>query len=187
MHSLSMMFSTSDHMSPSSVCLLVITSLIVAEIPVSSVPSLWKDFFSCSSNLFHKYLDLLGLLFTCLSCFPPFVSHLLTTALPLIMFSSSGVILRLEYFDSLKEKYGFQLYDGVVIPLDGSLFSEPPPSKVRIYVKTFDVGYRLLTTIFSNELLQKSRINVYGLTPNFVTKIVAFEMLYRSQGMIRDI
>lgn len=67
------------------------------------------------------------------------------------------------------------------------MFIDPPPRKVVLYVKTFDTGYRLPTTDFMDELLQKNDINIYELTPNVVTKIVAFEMLCRSLELLPDL
>lgn len=59
------------------------------------------------------------------------------------MVSYVSVIPTFEYFETLFEKYGFQPKDGIVIPLDGVLFSQPP-GKISVYVKTFDANYCLL-------------------------------------------
>lgn len=62
--------------------------------------------------------------------------------------------------------------------MDGASFVDPPPGKVNIFAKTFGVGYRLPTTNFLDDVLHKNGANIYELTPNNVTKILAFEMFY---------
>lgn len=59
--------------------------------------------------------------------------------------------------------------------------------KVGVFVKTFDVGYQLPTTNFLDEMLCKNWVNIYELTPNVVTKIIAFNMRCRSQGFLPSI
>ncbi|CAH1451859.1 unnamed protein product [Lactuca virosa] len=93
----------------------------------------------------------------------------------------------LDYFDALREKYGFQLEDSVVIPLDGASFLDRPTRKVGIFFKAFNIVYRLTTYYFLDELLCKHGVNIYELNPNVMTKIAAFEMLCCSQGFLLDI
>ncbi|CAH1426483.1 unnamed protein product [Lactuca virosa] len=52
-------------------------------------------------------------------------------ALPVNMISSHGVIPTSEYAETLREKYSFQMEDGILIPLDEASFLEPPPGKFR--------------------------------------------------------
>lgn len=100
------------------------------------------------------------------------------------MISSHGVIPTFEYVEILREKYSFLLEDEILIPLDEASFLEPPPGKVGVYVRTFDAGYRLPITYFLNEVLRKNGINIYDLTPNALNKVVAFEMMCRSQDFL---
>lgn len=66
-----------------------------------------------------------------------------------------------------------------MIPVEGSIITHPPPSKVRIYPKHFEVGYHLSLSYFLLELLDHHKIHIDQLVPNGVNKIVTFEMLCR--------
>lgn len=79
----------------------------------------------------------------------------------------------LEYVDASYEKYSFQRDDGVLIPLDGASFLEPPHGKVGIFFKTFDASYQLPTTEFLDQVLHNNGVNIYEITPNDVNKVVA--------------
>lgn len=100
------------------------------------------------------------------------------------MISSHGVVLTSEYAETLRVKYGFQPEDEVLIPLDEASFLEPASGKVDVFVRTFNVGYRLSITKILDEVLRKNRVNVYEVTSNSVNKVVAFEVLCRSQGFL---
>lgn len=106
--------------------------------------------------------------------------------LPITIVSFVGIILILEYVDSLRERNGFQSDDRIVIPLKGSFFSQSPPGKVGVHVKTFDTCYCLLTTDFMAQFLHNNCVKIYKLTPDIFTKLMAFKMSYRTQGLLPD-
>ncbi|CAH1438898.1 unnamed protein product [Lactuca virosa] len=59
-------------------------------------------------------------------------------------------------FSTLQERYGFQPKDDLEFPGESASFINPPKSKIAIYVKHFDVGYRLPTSDFFREPIADS-------------------------------
>ncbi|CAH1431994.1 unnamed protein product [Lactuca virosa] len=88
--------------------------------------------------------------------------------------------------EGFQNRYGFQLDDGVTIPVEGSVITRPRPSKVGIYLKHFDIGYRLMSSDFLLELLDHHKIHINQLVLNGVNKNVAFEMLCRCNNIVPD-
>ncbi|KAI3751906.1 hypothetical protein L2E82_22999 [Cichorium intybus] len=95
------------------------------------------------------------------------------------MSSSSGVGSDSRYYDSLVARYGFQPEDGVEVPTDEAIFSFPPAGKIGMYLKHFEVGYRLPTSDFFMEVHDHYHVHVHQLVPNGVNKVIAFELLSR--------
>ncbi|CAI9292904.1 unnamed protein product [Lactuca saligna] len=87
----------------------------------------------------------------------------------------------------MMSRYGFQLDDGILILVEGSVITHPPPSKVGIYLEHFDDGYRLPSSDFLLELLDHHKIHIDQLVPNDVNKIVTLELLCRCNGIVPDI
>ncbi|CAI9303850.1 unnamed protein product [Lactuca saligna] len=86
-------------------------------------------------------------------------------------------------FKLLNDAYGFSSTDDVEVPTADSMILSPPVDKVGIYLKTFDAGLRLPLTDFQNELLQKNGCGIQMLTSNVVNKMVAFESIWRANGV----
>ncbi|CAI9287327.1 unnamed protein product [Lactuca saligna] len=87
----------------------------------------------------------------------------------------------------IESTYGLSPLDGVEFSSPGSsIMSPPPPEKVGIYQKTLNVGLRLPTTDFQEEVLQKDGCSIQMQTPNAVNKFIAFEMIYRANGYLPD-
>ncbi|CAI9289783.1 unnamed protein product [Lactuca saligna] len=99
-------------------------------------------------------------------------------AIPINMISTSSVVPTLEYVDALRKKYDFHREDRVLIPVDVDSFLEPPPGKVGVFMKTFDAGYRLSMINLLEEVMCNNGVNIYELTSNVVTKIIAFKILF---------
>ncbi|KAI3517682.1 hypothetical protein L1887_16899 [Cichorium endivia] len=91
------------------------------------------------------------------------------------MANLAGVEPTAEQYRLLADKYGFQPKDDV-LPAEGVDISLHPEAKVGICVKTFDVGYRLPISDFTDEVLRRNGVGIYQLTPNGVNKNVAFEL-----------
>lgn len=62
------------------------------------------------------------------------------------MDSPISVVSAPDQHNALQKMYGFQLEDGVTFPREDASFFNPPKGKIGIYVKHFDVGYRLSTS-----------------------------------------
>lgn len=71
----------------------------------------------------------------------------------------------------------FKLEDGVTFPGEHDNIINPPESKVPIYVKYFDAGYRILMSEFFREVLCHHKVHINMLVPNGPIKVDAFEML----------
>lgn len=71
--------------------------------------------------------------------------------------------------------------------MEVSVITPPPPGKVGIYLKHFDIGYYLPSSNFLLELLDHHKIHINQLVPNDVNKITAFEILCQYNGIVHDI
>lgn len=92
-----------------------------------------------------------------------------------------------DRFSALQERYCFQSEDGVTFPGDHANFINLPASKIPIYMKHFDVGYRLPTLEFFREVLHHHKVHINQLVPNGVNKVVVFMSLYWANGISLDI
>ena len=102
------------------------------------------------------------------------------------MASAQSLIPSSYEFDTLQEAYDLTPADGVEFPVSASLITRPPPGKVGVYLKTFDVGLRLPLTDFQEEILWHNGCSVQMRTPGVVHKIVAFDMICRANGIVLD-
>ncbi|CAI9298690.1 unnamed protein product [Lactuca saligna] len=89
-------------------------------------------------------------------------------------------------FATLQVAYGLTPADGVEFPATEFVITSPPPGKVGVYVKTFDTGLQLPLTDFQEEMLRRNGCSVQMLTPDAIHKTVAFEMIWRDNGIIPD-
>lgn len=103
------------------------------------------------------------------------------------MESRNGILLTLEQWEGFQKRYGFQLDDGIVILVEGSILTAPSPGKIGIYIKHFDAGYYLSSFEFLLELLYRHKVHINRLVPNGVNKIIAFEMLCRCNEIVPDL
>ncbi|CAI9279071.1 unnamed protein product [Lactuca saligna] len=92
------------------------------------------------------------------------------------MMNQPGIVPSPVEIELLRDTHGFSPTDNMELPIANSMILSPPPEKVGIYFKTFDVGLRLPLTDFQDELLQKNRCSIKMLTLNAVNKMVAFKM-----------
>ncbi|CAH1451387.1 unnamed protein product [Lactuca virosa] len=103
------------------------------------------------------------------------------------MDSSISITLTPGQFSTLQERYGFHPEDGVTFVGEHASFINPPEGKFGTYTKHFDAGYRLPTSDFFREVLHTHKVHINQFLPNGINKLVAFEMLYRANGIKPDI
>lgn len=63
------------------------------------------------------------------------------------------------------------------------MISSPLLGKAGVYMNTLDAGLHLPLSNFQEEVLQKRGCSIQMLTSSTVNKFVAFEMIYRANGV----
>ncbi|CAI9290773.1 unnamed protein product [Lactuca saligna] len=97
---------------------------------------------------------------------------------------SLGRDLTFEEWEYFEFRFGFIPEHNVQIPLpDASLYS-PPKGKNGIPIALFDVGLRLTTIDFFNQIIREYRFSVRDLTHIAINKIVGFDLLCRALGRL---
>lgn len=92
-----------------------------------------------------------------------------------------------DQFAALQERYSFQPEDGVTFLGEYASFINLLEGKIDIYVKHFDARYHLPMSYFFREVLRTHKFHINQLVPNGINKVVAFEMLFRANGISPDI
>lgn len=99
------------------------------------------------------------------------------------MDSLISFVLTPGQFLALQDKYGFQPEDMETFPDEHANFIDPLEDKIPICVKHFNIGYHLLTLGFFRDVLHHRKVHINQFVPNGLNKVVAFKMLYQTNGI----
>ncbi|CAI9283792.1 unnamed protein product [Lactuca saligna] len=94
-----------------------------------------------------------------------------------------GIVLNVEEFQLLQDRFGFLLEHGVMISAKGLLIHDCPQGKVGVLIPLFEEVLRLPTSNFFNMIVDQYGFSIDELTPSTVNKIVDFELICRSLGV----